>query len=45
VLEGELEFMVEDDLSEVGAGCVLYVSKGTWHTYRTWGPGQLDTWK
>ena len=37
VLEGELEFMVEGDLSEVTAGYFLYVSRGTWHTYKNVG--------
>jgi quercetin dioxygenase-like cupin family protein len=37
VLEGELEFMVEDNVSVVSAGYFLYVSRGTWHTYKNVG--------
>jgi mannose-6-phosphate isomerase-like protein (cupin superfamily) len=37
VLEGELEFMVEDNLSKVSAGYLLYVGRGTWHTYKNVG--------
>ena len=37
VLEGELDFMVEDNLSEVSAGYFLYVGRGTWHTYKNVG--------
>ena len=39
VLEGELEFMVEDELSVVGAGYFLYVGRGHWHTYENLGTG------
>ena len=39
VLEGELEFMVEDNLSKVSAGYLLYVGRGTWHTYKNVGTG------
>jgi mannose-6-phosphate isomerase-like protein (cupin superfamily) len=39
VLEGELEFMVEDNLSVVSAGYLLYVGKGTRHTYKNVGTG------
>ena len=37
VLEGELEFMVEDNVSVVSAGYFLYVGRGTWHTYKNVG--------
>jgi mannose-6-phosphate isomerase-like protein (cupin superfamily) len=37
VLEGELEFMVEGNLSVVSAGCFLYVGRGTWHSYNNVG--------
>ena len=39
VLEGEQEFMVEDNLSVVGTGYFLYVGKGTWHSYKNVGTG------
>jgi mannose-6-phosphate isomerase-like protein (cupin superfamily) len=39
VLEGELEFMVGDELSVVGAGYFLYVGRGHWHTYENAGTG------
>jgi mannose-6-phosphate isomerase-like protein (cupin superfamily) len=38
-LEGELEFMVGDELSVVGAGYFLYVGRGHWHTYENVGTG------
>ena len=37
VLEGELEFMIEGNLSEVSAGYFVYAGKGTWHTYKNVG--------
>jgi mannose-6-phosphate isomerase-like protein (cupin superfamily) len=37
VLDGELEFMVEDHLTKVSAGYFLYVGRGTWHTYKNVG--------
>ena len=37
VLEGELEFMIEGNLSEVSAGYFVYARKGTWHTYKNVG--------
>jgi len=39
VLEGELEFMIEGNLSEVSAGYFVYAGKGTWHTYKNVGTG------
>jgi quercetin dioxygenase-like cupin family protein len=39
VLEGELEFMVEENVSVVSAGYFLYVGRGTWHTYKNVGSG------
>ena len=37
VLEGELEFMVADDIFSVSAGSWLVVPKGTLHTYKNTG--------
>jgi quercetin dioxygenase-like cupin family protein len=37
VLEGELEFMVEGNLSVVSAGYLLYVGRETWYAYRNVG--------
>jgi quercetin dioxygenase-like cupin family protein len=37
VLEGELEFMIEGNLSEVSAGYFVYAGRGTWHTYKNVG--------
>jgi quercetin dioxygenase-like cupin family protein len=39
VLEGELEFMVEENVNVVSAGYFLYVGRGTWHTYKNVGSG------
>jgi mannose-6-phosphate isomerase-like protein (cupin superfamily) len=37
VLEGDLEFMVEDDILKVSAGSWLVVPRGTLHTYKNTG--------
>ena len=37
VLEGELKFMVEGNLSEVSAGYFIYVGRGTRHAYKNVG--------
>jgi quercetin dioxygenase-like cupin family protein len=37
VLEGELEFMIEGNVSKVSAGYFVYAGRGTWHTYKNVG--------
>lgn len=43
VLGGEFEFVVDDETARVGAGCLIYIPKGSLHAYKNVGsaPGRL----
>lgn len=44
VLEGQLSFLIEGGWQEVGPGCVVYVPRGSVHTFRNEGSRPSRHW-